>query len=72
MGWLWHRTSRRILIFYGKGNENHALGTAFCGHKRIISAVNRAEFFSEKDVIHNIKWSLVSYYCSECPCPTRG
>jgi hypothetical protein len=25
----WYRTSRRIHILYGKGNENHELGTGF-------------------------------------------
>jgi hypothetical protein len=30
MGGQWHHTSRRIHILYGKGNENHELGTGFC------------------------------------------
>jgi hypothetical protein len=48
MGGQWHRTSRGINILYGKGNENHELGTGFFVHKRIISAVKRVEFVSDR------------------------
>jgi hypothetical protein len=37
-----------INIFYGKGIENHQLGTEFFAHHRTISAVKRVEFVSDR------------------------
>jgi exonuclease III len=35
-------------FFYGEGNEGYHLGTGYFVHKRIISAIKRPEFVSDR------------------------
>jgi len=35
-------------FFYGKGSENHQLGTGYFVHRRLVSAVKRIEFVSDR------------------------
>jgi hypothetical protein len=55
-------------FFYGKGNENHELGTDFLCI-RLISLVRRVEFIS--DIIHNTKRAtgVISLFSTFMPQP---
>jgi hypothetical protein len=49
MAWGGTKQAGNYKFFYGKGNKNHELGTCFSFvHKRIISAVKRIKFVSDR------------------------
>jgi hypothetical protein len=42
------RAGGYIFFPYRKGNETHQLGTGFFIHQKIVSAINRVEFISDR------------------------
>jgi exonuclease III len=57
-------------FFYGAGNEDHQLGTGFLVHKRIISAVRRVEFISDRMsyIILRGRWCSIIVINVHAPC----
>jgi hypothetical protein len=55
-------------FFYGEASDDRQLGTGFFMHKRIILAVKRVEFISDR-MPYIIKRWLMKYYYSERACP---
>jgi hypothetical protein len=65
---------QRIVHIYGEGGEDHQLGTGFFVHKRILSAVTRVEFISDRMsyIILRGRWSSVIVLNEHAICEDKG
>jgi hypothetical protein len=61
-------------FFYGQGNGDHQLGTGFFVHKRIVSAVRRVEFISDRMSYTNLisRWCNIVVLNVHAPCEDKG
>jgi exonuclease III len=61
-------------FFYGHGNGDHQLGAGFFVHKRIVSAVRRVEFISDRMsyIILRGCWYNIIVLNVHAPCEDKG
>jgi exonuclease III len=61
-------------FFYGEGNGDHQLGTGFFVHKRIVSAVWRVEFITDRMsyIILRGRWCDIIVLNVQAPCEDKG
>jgi hypothetical protein len=60
-------------FFYGQGNGDHQLGTEFFVHKRILSAVRRVKFISDRMyIILRGRWCNIIVLNVHAPCEDKG
>jgi hypothetical protein len=63
-----------IVHIYGEGGEDYQFGTGFFVHKRIISAVRRVEFISDRMsyIILRGRWCSIIVLNERGPCEDEG
>jgi hypothetical protein len=65
---------RGLYIFYGEENGDHQLGTGFFVHRKIVSAVRKVDFISDRMsyVILRGCWCNIIVLNVHAPCEDKG
>jgi hypothetical protein len=61
-------------FFYGKGQETHQLRIGFFVHQRIVSAINRVEFVSDRMsyIVLRGRWCNIIVLNAHAPTEVKG